>query len=343
MNGPTTDRDAAFLAHHLAAIRDAARRTAAVVRRTPLLPGDDVAADLALKPELLQRTGSFKVRGAFNAILGLRERDPDLPGVIAVSSGNHGQAVALAARAVGLRCVVVMPADSNPAKVAAVRALGAEVITEGITAANREQRVVDLQQRTGLALVHPFDDWEVIHGQGTIGLELLEDSPELGLVVCPVGGGGLVSGCALAVKAQRPEVLVCGVEPETAADAASSWRSGRHERLPAPPVTAADGLRSLSLGQRGFEVMVERALVDAIVTVSEAEIEAATLAAWTRLHLAIEPSAAVPLAAVLAHRLPPVRSGAVTAVVLSGGNADPAWMARLLTRAAIPIGHASGP
>ena len=149
-----------------------------------------------------------------------------------------------------------MPEGSNPVKVAAVRALGATVVSDGVTAANREERVLALQERTGLALIHPFDAWDTIHGQGTIGLELLEDVPDLGLLIAPVGGGGLVSGCALAVKAARPEVRVVGVEPELAADAAASRRSGRHERLATASATIADGLRSMSVGKRGFEVIV---------------------------------------------------------------------------------------
>jgi threonine dehydratase len=319
-----------FAAEHLAEVRAAAARIKLHVRRTPLLPGDDLVGGLLLKPELLQPTGSFKVRGAFNAVAVLLEREPAVRGVIAVSSGNHGQAVALAARTAGLRCVVVMPAASNPVKMAAVRALGAEVVSEGVTGANRESRVLELRAESGLSLVHPFDDWNVIHGQGTAALEIVDDAGELTTLVCPVGGGGLISGCALAVKALRPSVRVIGVEPEAAGDAAASRRSGRRERLPGPPATIADGLSSLSIGERPFEVIVERGLVDDIVTVSEAEIEAATVAAWTRLHLAVEPSGATSLAGVLAGRVTVSPGAGQTAVLLSGGNADPALVARLL-------------
>jgi threonine dehydratase len=322
----------AFLGQHLAAVREAATRIEGHVRHTPILPGEDVAAGLALKPELLQPTGSFKVRGAFNAMLSLLEREPSPPGVMTVSSGNHGQAVALAARRLGLRCLVLMPETSNPAKVAAVRSLGAEVATRGITGENREQRALEVQRETGLALIHPFDAWETIHGQATIGLEVLGDVPDLGMVVTPVGGGGMISGCAMAIKAIRPEVLLVGVEPELAADAAASRRSGRHERLDAAPATIADGLRSLTLGDRCFEVIVERGLVDDLVTVTEGEIEAAMGVAWQRLHLVVEPSGAVPLAALLAGRLPAVPRGGRTVLVLSGGNVDPRDAARVLGR-----------
>jgi threonine dehydratase len=327
--------DTAFLADHLGAVRAAAARISGHVRHPPLLSAADIGEagdDVMVKPELLQPTGSFKVRGAFNAALALLERSPDSPGLITVSSGNHGQAVALAAARLGLRCVVVMPEGSNPVKVAAVAALGAEVVSQGVTGENREQRVLEVMEQTGLDLIHPFDAWDTIHGQGTVGLEVLDGCPDLGMVVTPVGGGGLISGCAIAVKAARPAVRVVGVEPELAADAVASKRSGQRQHLEHAPATIADGLRSLAIGERGFEVTVERGLVDDIVTVTEAEIESAMLTAWTRLHLVVEPSGAVPLAALLAGRLPAAPSGSRIVLVLSGGNVDPTLAARLLSR-----------
>ena len=337
---PAESPTPAFLREHAREIATAASRIAGHVRRTPTLPADEIAPGVSVKPEMLQPTGSFKVRGAFNAALSLLGSSPDARGVITVSSGNHGQAVALAARSLGLDCTVVMPEGSNPIKVAAVRALGARVVSEGVTGANREERARELQERTGLAMIHPFDAWDTIHGQGTIGLELLDDLADLGTVVCPVGGGGLISGCAMAVKAPRPDVRVIGVEPELAADATASARSGRHERLAAPPATIADGLRSLSIGDRGFEVIVQRRLVDALVTVTEAEIEQAMLAVWSRLHLVVEPSGAVGVAALMAGRIPPSPAGSRIAMVLSGGNVDPALAARLF--AAHAAGLATG-
>ena len=337
---PAESPTPAFLREHAREIATAASRIAGHVRRTPTLPADEIAPGVSVKPEMLQPTGSFKVRGAFNATLSLLGSSPDARGVITVSSGNHGQAVALAARSLGLDCTVVMPEGSNPIKVAAVRALGARVVSEGVTGANREERARELQERTGLAMIHPFDAWDTIHGQGTIGLELLDDLADLGTVVCPVGGGGLISGCAIAVKAARPHVRVIGVEPELAADATASARSGRHERLAAPPATIADGLRSLSIGDRGFEVIVQRRLVDALVTVTEAEIEQAMLAVWSRLHLVVEPSGAVGVAALMAGRIPPSPPGSRIAMVLSGGNVDPALAARLF--AAHAAGLATG-
>ena len=328
---------------HLAAIEAAARRIAAHVQRTPVLSGAEIAPTLVVKPELLQPTGSFKVRGAFNAVLSLRERSPQLSGVITVSSGNHGQALALAARTLGLACTVVMPEGSNPMKMAAVRALGATVVSEGVTGANREDRLLEMREHTGLALVHPFDAWDTIHGQGTVGLELAGDVADLGMVVCPVGGGGLIAGCALALKGMRAGVLVVGVEPEAAADAALSIRSRHRERLAAEPDTIADGLRSMSLGERGFEVIVEHRLVDAVVTVTDSQIEEAMVTAWTRLRLVVEPSAAVGLAALLAGRLPPAPMGTRTAIVLSGGNVEPGLAARLLADHASALATGGSP
>jgi threonine dehydratase len=325
-----TGGDGGYLSDHAAEIGAAASRIAGHVRHTPALPAGEIVAGLVVKPEMLQPTGSFKVRGAFNAALHLRQISPDAPGVITVSSGNHGQAVALAARTLGLPCTVVMPEGSNPVKVAAVRSLGATVVSEGVNGVNREERARELQEQTGLAMIHPFDAWDTIHGQGTLGLELLDDIPDLGMLLCPVGGGGLISGCALALKSSRPEIRVIGVEPELAADAAASRRSGRHERLGAAPATIADGLRSLSIGDRAFEVIVERGLVDEVVTVTEAQIEEAMLAVWTRLHLVVEPSGAVGIAALLAGRVPPPPAGTRIAAVLSGGNVDPVLAAGLL-------------
>jgi threonine dehydratase len=300
------------------------------VRHTPALP-TDVDPNLVLKPECLQVTGSFKPRGAFNAVLGVLEREPGTRGVIAVSSGNHAQGVALAARTLGLLAVVVMPGDANPAKIAATKALGAEVVTEGVTAENREAIVRQLAEQRGLALVHPFDNWDVIHGQGTAALELLADRPDVRTIVTPVGGGGLISGTALAAKAIDRSIRVIGVEPEVAADAAASLRGGSRQSLAGPPPTIADGVRTLAIGDRNFEVIVERRLVDEIVTASEHQLAEATLAAWERLKLAVEPTGALPFAAYLAGKLGTLQ--APTALVLSGGNANRAVMADILASA----------
>lgn len=318
-----------FVATHGAAVAIAARRIERYVRRTPLLE-TDLGESLLIKAENLQVTGAFKARGAFNAVLRLREADSRLRGVIAVSSGNHAAAVANAAREVGVRCVVVIPAGANPAKVAATRALGAEVVSDGVTYENREEVVRRLADEQGLPLVHPFDDWDVIHGQGTAALEILDDCAAVSAVVVPVGGGGLASGTALAVRSRRPDVAVIGVEPELADDAARSFRTGTRQRLDATPATIADGVRVLSIGERSYEVIVERRLVDDIVTVTEAELREAVRLAWLRGRIVLEPTAALPLAAWLAGRVPAGTREAPVAMIASGGNVDPAVAASIL-------------
>ena len=270
-------------------------------------------------------TGSFKPRGAFNAVLSLMDRDHPR-GVIAVSSGNHAQAVALAARTVGIPALILIPEDANPMKVAATRALGAEVIQEGITFANREARLREVMAERRYTLVHPFDDWDVIHGQGTAAMELLTDAPELEVLAAPVGGGGLLSGTAISGRAHSASMKVIGVEPEQADDAYRTWKSGSIQKLAASPTTLADGVRTTAIGERNFEVMFGRRLVEEIVTVSELEIGDAVRTAWTRLHLALEPTGCLTLAAYLAGKLPQGRTG----LLLSGGNANFGAVAKLL-------------
>jgi threonine dehydratase len=314
-----------YLAEHVEQVRLAAERIRTYVRRTPVLTSD-LDPDLRLKPECFQVTGSFKPRGAFNAVLALLEEGTRPRGVIAVSSGNHAQAVALAAATVGLPALILIPEDANPAKVAATRALGAEVIQEGITFANREQRLREMMAERGFVLVHPFNDWNVIHGQGTAARELLEDEPDLEVIAAPCGGGGLLSGTAISAKSHRDGVKVVGVEPEAADDAYRTWKSGSIQTLTASPATLADGVRTTAIGARNFEVMFGNRLVDEIVTVTENEIANAVRVAWTRLHLALEPTGALPLAAYLSAKLPKGRTG----LVLSGGNANLQTMATLL-------------
>lgn len=315
----------AYLEEHARLVAQAAQQIRPHVRRTPVLT-TDLDPDLRLKPECFQVTGSFKPRGAFNAVLSLAARTPRPSGVIAVSSGNHAQAVALAAAEVGLPALILIPEDANPAKVAATRALGAEVLQQGITFANREQRLREVMAERGFTLVHPFDDWDVIHGQGTVVRELLEDAPELEVVATPVGGGGLLAGSAISAKSHRPSLRVVGVEPAAADDAYRSWKSGRIATLPSSPKTLADGVRTTAIGARNFEVMFEHGLVDAIVTVTEDEIAAAVRLAWIRLHLALEPTGALPLAAFVSGKLPGGRTG----LVLSGGNANLQTVATIL-------------
>jgi len=314
-----------YESQHTEQVREARHRIQKYVRRTPCLT-TDLDPDLRLKPECFQVTGSFKPRGAFNAVLSQMAREPRPAGVIAVSSGNHAQAVALAARTVGIPALILIPEDANPAKVAATRALGAEVIQEGITFANREERLQEVMAERGYSLVHPFDDWDVIHGQGTAAMELLEDAPDLEVVATPVGGGGLLSGTAIVAKAHHPGMKVVGVEPANADDAYQSWKAGSIKSLASAPSTLADGVRTTAIGQRNFEVMFANELVDEIVTVTEDEIATGVRVAWTRLRIALEPTGALPLAAFLAGKLPRGRVG----MILSGGNANLGTVAKLL-------------
>ncbi len=324
---PALADNALFLREQAALIAQAAERIQPHIRRTPAL-STDLDQFLRLKPECFQVTGSFKVRGAFNAVLKLHTERPETKGVIAVSSGNHAQALALAARAVGLRAVILIPEDANPAKVAATRALGAEVIQHGITFANREEKLREAIGQRSLTLIHPFDDWNIVHGQATAARELLEDEPELQVLVVPTGGGGLLSGSALSAKIHNRDLKVIGVEPESADDAARSFRTGSIQSLREAPTTLADGVRTTVIGSCTYEVAIRRRLVDDIVTVSENEIAEATRAAWLKLKLALEPTGALPLAAYLAGRLP--AGDRRVGLLLSGGNFEPAAIARLL-------------
>ena len=316
-----------YLEDHAAQVDAAAERIRGHARRTPTLT-TDLDPALRLKPECFQVTGSFKPRGAFNAILSLTARGDRPRGVIAVSSGNHAQAVALAASTVGIPALILIPEDANPSKVAATRALGAEVIQEGINFANREQRLSEVMAERGYTLVHPFDDWDVIHGQGTAARELLEDAPDLEVVASPVGGGGLLSGTAISTKRHRPSITVVGVEPVVADDAYRSWKAHSIQRLATSPTTLADGVRTTAIGRRNFEVMFEQGLVDEIVTVTEDEIAEAVDVAWSRLHLALEPTGALTLSAYLAGKLPSGRTG----LILSGGNANLGTVATILAK-----------
>jgi threonine dehydratase len=314
-----------YVEEHVHEVERAADRIRGHVRRTPAL-ATDLDSSLRLKPECFQVTGSFKPRGAFNAVLSLIERGQKPKGVIAVSSGNHAQAVALAAASVAVPALILIPEDANPAKVAATRALGAEVIQEGITFANREQRLREVMAERGYTLVHPFDDWDVIHGQATAVRELLEDAPDLEVVAAPVGGGGLLAGSAISAKHHDQGIQVVGVEPEAADDAYRTWKTKAIQTLASSPATLADGVRTTAVGKRNFDAMFAQGLVDQIVTVTEDDIAHAVRVAWSRLHLALEPTGTLPLAAFLAGKLPSGRTG----LLLSGGNANLQTVATLL-------------
>ncbi|RKT52256.1 threonine ammonia-lyase [Saccharothrix australiensis] len=304
----------------LADIRAAAALIAPVVVRTPLLRFDD---RLSVKPENLQPVGAFKIRGAYHALARLSD-EARARGVVAYSSGNHAQAVAFAAHAFGVPAVIVLPENAPAVKVAATRSWGAAV--ELVPMAERESRAHELVAERGATLIPPFDHPDVIAGQGTVGLEVVADQPDVEVVLAPVSGGGLISGVAAAVKALRPSARVVGVEPELAADAAASLRAGELVRWPAADRerTLADGLRA-EPSELTFAHL--RAHVDEIVTVSEEEIGAAMRRLVRDTRLVVEPSGAVAVAAYLRRAAEwPAR----TVAVVSGGNVDPEVLARVL-------------
>ncbi len=311
-------------------IGEARRRLRGVALRTPLVPCPHGRPGRALyfKPESLQPTGAFKLRGAYNKILSLSPEERRR-GVIAHSSGNHAQAVAYAARALGTRAVIVMPRNAPRVKLEATAVLGAEVVPVGADSGERVRRAGELAAEHGYVPVPPYDDEILIAGQGTIGPEILEDLPEVETVLVPVSGGGLISGIAAAIKLSRPDVRVIGVEPELAADARASMKSGRLVEFPAEQVgrTVADGLRVRRLGETPFEHV--RAFVDDIVAVAEEEIIEAMRRLALRVRLVAEPSGAVTFAAYLFHR-DELSASRRTVAVISGGNVEPRLLAEVL-------------
>lgn len=302
-------------------VRAAAVRIAPHVERTPLRRSAElsrlVGADVLLKCENLQAAGAFKSRGACNAVFSLTEAEA-ARGVATHSSGNHAAALARAAQRRGILAWVVMPRDAAGVKRAAVAAFGAAIIDCEPTLAARERAAAEVVARTGATLVHPYDDPRVIAGQGTAMLEVADAGIEPALALAPVGGGGLLGGTAIAVRALWPAARVVAVEPEGADDAARSWASGRRERQ-TDPRTIADGLRG-ELSERTYALL--RAHVSDVVTVSEAGIVAAMRHVWRELGMLIEPSSAVPVAALLEGRVR-VQAGPVV-VIITGGNVDAA-------------------
>jgi threonine dehydratase len=308
----------------LARIRQAAELLRGVALRTPLVPYGRPSDRVFLKAESLQPIGAFKLRGAYVAIASLSDAERER-GVITYSSGNHAQGVARAARLLGTKAVVVMPDDAPPIKRDRVAQDGAEIVVVGPASDERKGRAEAIAAERGLAIIPPFDDDRIIAGQGTLGLEILEDLPTTALIVVPIGGGGLASGVAAAVKALAPKVRVIGVEPELGADAKESLERGTIVRWPAADVsrTMADGTRTQALGQRTFAHL--RALLDGIVTVTEDQIAAGVRLAAERARLVVEPSGALPVAAIAFRGdqlgLADVRGDVVG--VVSGGNVDP--------------------
>jgi threonine dehydratase len=321
-------------------IKAAQQKLRGIAARTPLVryypppekngtsKANNGVGELWLKPESLQPIGAFKLRGAYNKIASLSESER-AKGVISYSSGNHAQGVAYAARAFGLKCVMVMPRNAPKVKVDATAALGAEIIVVGGSSAERMAKAEELAALHGYAIVPPYNDPFIIAGQGTVGLEILEDCPDVELVLVPVGGGGLISGVSTAIKMSGSKAKVIGVEPELANDAQQSFRKGEVIQLPPERVssTLADGLRTQSVGPLNFEHI--RKFVDDIVTVTEGEIRGAMRRAVTSARIVAEPSGAVTFAAWLFHQkeLPKAKK---TVAIISGGNVEPQLLAEVL-------------
>jgi threonine ammonia-lyase medium form len=309
-------------------VRDSAARLDGIAHRTPVLRSRTLnelaGAEVYLKAEVFQRGGAFKFRGAYNRISRLSTEERRR-GVAAYSSGNHAQAVALAAGLVGTSAVIVMPKDSPLEKVAATRRYGAEVVTYDRYRQDREEIGRRLAEERGWTLVPPYDDPVVMAGQGTAALELIEEVSDLHALVAPISGGGLIAGSATAAKGLRPEVRVIGVEPAAGDDTRRSLQAGRRVRIEVPR-TIADGLQAAIPGELTFEV--NRRLVDDVVTVTDEEIVEAMRVLFERLKVVVEPSGAVGVAALLARRIP--TPGGRVGVILSGGNVGARRFAELV-------------
>ncbi len=308
----------------------ARRRLESVAHRTPVATSATLdartGATVHLKCENLQRMGAFKFRGAYNAIVQLPE-DVRRRGVVAYSSGNHAQAVALVARELGIPAAIVMPSFAPVAKLAATRGYGAEVLCYDVAGEGREAMAERIARERGMTLIPPFDHPEIVAGQGTAALELFEEAGPLDLLLVPVGGGGLLSGSALAAQVLSPGCRVIGVEPASGDDGGRSFRSGRLERAEHPD-TIADGARTPSLSPLTL-ALIRRSVAD-MTTASDAELVEAMRFVWTRMKLIVEPTGVLGLAPLLAGRLD--ARGARVGVVLSGGNVDlagaRAWFAQ---------------
>ncbi len=301
-------------------IRAAAVRIAPIAQRTPTWTSrgfdTQAGAACAFKCENLQKGGAFKIRGASNFLYSIPEADR-ARGVVAFSSGNHAQAVAIAARALGINSTLVMPDDAPKSKLNATLAQGANVVLYNRHTDSREVIGKRIADETGATLVPPFDHPWIMAGAGTCAFEFLEQAPDLDALLVPLGGGGLLSGCAIAAKAINPRIRVYGVEPELANDYWLSLRAGERIEI-ASPATIADGLRTTRPGVHTFPVIQQ--LVDEVLLVTEDELRAATRFILMRMKLMVEPSGAAAAAAVLAHKIPP--GPRRVGIVLSGGNAD---------------------
>jgi threonine dehydratase len=309
----------------VADVRRAAERISGVAHRTAVLTSRELDKELSasatsffFKVEAFQRTGSFKFRGAYNAVAALGEREGGADPVVTHSSGNHGQAVAKAAALHGRQAFVVVPHGAPSVKTAAIVSYGGHVVRCGPTIAGRTAAADEICSRVGGHLIHPYANRDVVAGQGTIALELLEQVADLDAIVVPVGGGGMIAGIAIVAKTANPSIRIIGAEPLAANDAARSLAAGTHLRVEMSPHTVADGLKA-GLGEIGWSVVSN--LVETIVTATEAEIAAATRLVWERLKVVVEPSAGVGVAAIHTRKFRALGLKRV-GVILCGGNVD---------------------
>ncbi|HEY8186495.1 MAG TPA: threonine/serine dehydratase [Pyrinomonadaceae bacterium] len=312
----------------IALIKEAATRINGRIHRTPVITSrsfnEATGKEVFFKSENLQRAGAFKIRGATNKILSLTD-DEKRRGVAAFSSGNHAQAVALASREAGIRATIAMPDDAPKSKVAATRAYGAEIVFYDRLKQDREEVAIELAEREGRVMVPPYDDYLILAGQGTCGLEFLEEIPDLDCLLTPCSGGGLFAGVSTAAKALNPHIRCFAVEPDTADDTRQSFLKGERVSIPPPP-TIADGLRVQSPGRLTFPVLQKTA--EDVLTVSDDEIVETIKFFLFRMKLLVEPSGAAAAAAVLTNKLPD--NARRVGVVLSGGNIDSELLLRVI-------------
>ncbi|MEW6734844.1 MAG: threonine/serine dehydratase [Acidobacteriota bacterium] len=310
-------------------IENAAHQLAPYIHRTPLLTSRTISSlvgsQVRLKAENLQRAGSFKIRGAMNKLLSLSTAQRS-GGVVAFSSGNHAQGVALAAGLLGIKATIVMPEDAIPIKVSATKSYGAEVVQAGVNAATRSQVASDLVNKTGATLVPPFDDPFIVAGQGTIGLEIMQEWPEVDTVVVPMGGGGLLSGITFALKELNAKIRIYGVEPEAGNDGQRSLHTGKIVTID-PPKTIADGARTTAIGELPFSIIRER--IEDIVTVPDEALLGAIRLLAIHSKIIVEPTGALAVAALLMGKIPAHKN---TIAVLSGGNVTPEILSQALSR-----------
>lgn len=309
-------------------VQAAARTIAGVANRTPVITSRTLNAltgyQVYLKCENFQRIGAFKFRGAYNALARL-SRAEQKQGVVTHSSGNHAQGVALAAKLLGIAATIVMPSDASASKLVATRDYGAEIVLYNRQTQDRAELAAQLVRERDLVMIHPYDHPHIMAGQGTAALELFEDVPDLEILVTPVGGGGLLSGCAAVAKALNPETRVFGVETENSNDWWQSFQTGQRVQIP-PPDTIADGMRTQQPGALTFPLIREK--VEAVWLVNEVEVVKMLKFLLTRLKILVEPTGAVAPAALFHKKVPP---GSKVGVIISGGNMDATLLAQLLS------------